>query len=194
MTSILKVDQIQNTDGQSALVITPDGSIDGVKYPEITGGDPARVITSTTMSSYETGTWIPTLEFRDGNTGSLTYTTQRFGSYVRIGRSVQISARIGWTANNITASQGALCMRGLPFASTNDEGGRGGAAITYSDQIIVNVSNVSTIAFRGEMSKKHMILNYARTNGSDMNDQITNTSQLSPAGGLILFGYYNTDE
>ena len=34
MSSILKVDEIQNTDGKTGLVITPDGSIDGIKFPE----------------------------------------------------------------------------------------------------------------------------------------------------------------
>ena len=193
MTSILKVDEIQNTDGKTGLVITPDGSIDGVKFPQeaVPSG---RTITSTTLDSYEAGTWVPKLEFRDSTTGSLTYTLITVGSYVRIGRSVQISARIGWTANNITASQGALCMMGLPFSTTSYEGDRGGAVITYSDQIIANVADIRTIAFRGEMATKYMILNYATANGSNMRTQITNTSQLSSSGGIILFGYYNTDE
>ena len=33
MTSILKVDEIQNTDGKTGIVITPDGSLESVKFP-----------------------------------------------------------------------------------------------------------------------------------------------------------------
>ena len=60
MTSILKVDEIQNTDGKTGIVITPDGSLESVKFPEQSSPS-GRVITSTTMSSYEAGTWTPDL-------------------------------------------------------------------------------------------------------------------------------------
>ena len=146
------------------------------------------------LDDYETGTWLPTFEYRDGGTGSLTYTTQRFGSYVKVGRSVQISARLGWSANNITSPKGAFSLKGLPFASASLESERGGASIVYSDQFIENVSNVASVAFRGELSVDYMILNYAINNASNMREQLTNNSQLSSDGGFILFGYYNTNE
>lgn len=193
MTSILKVDEIQNTDGKTGIVITPDGSLESVKFPEQSSPS-GRVITSTTMSSFEEGTWVPILEFRDGNAGSIAYTSQRFGSYVKIGRSVQITARVGWDANNITDSQGAFCMKGLPFTVSGNEGERGGAAITYSEEIVTNVSDVTSMAFRGEMNRKHMIFNFIRLNGGALNEQITNTANLNSSGGFILFGHYQTDE
>ena len=109
MTSILKVDQIQNTDGQQALVITPDGSIDSVKFPQ--AADPVgRVITSTTMSSYEEGTWIPVIE---GTTtaGTGTYTSQG-GSYTRIGDLVTC---LGYTDITAHTGSGNILITGLPF-------------------------------------------------------------------------------
>jgi hypothetical protein len=73
MSSILKVDEIQNTDGKTGLVITPDGSIDGIKFPE-EANPSGRTITSTTMSSYEEGTWVPVLETGTALTLSGRYT------------------------------------------------------------------------------------------------------------------------
>lgn len=103
MTSILKVDQIQNTDGQSALVINSDGSVSGVKYPEAVAPS-GRTITSTTMSSYEEGTWVPT------NSGC-TFTIEN-AVYTRIGRQVTC---IGYIT---TTSAGSIDQwYGLPFAS-----------------------------------------------------------------------------
>ena len=109
MTSILKVDEIQNTDGQSALVITPDGSVSGVKYPEAVAPS-GRTITSTTMSSYEEGTWTPVIE--GGTTaGTGTYTNQT-GSYTRIGNLVSCTGKTVITAHTGT---GIMVMADLPF-------------------------------------------------------------------------------
>ena len=80
MTSILKVDEIQNTDGKTGIVITPDGSLESVKFPEQSSPS-GRVITSTTMSSYEEGTWTPIVDqLMEGLLGLLLYSlliTQR---------------------------------------------------------------------------------------------------------------------
>jgi hypothetical protein len=90
MSSILKVDEIQNTDGKTGLVITPDGSIDGVKFPEEVNPS-GRVITSTTMSSYEEGTWVPTILQGSATTfdnPSVIYT--KIGQVVTVALTVQI--------------------------------------------------------------------------------------------------------
>ena len=88
MTSILKVDEIQNTDGQSALVITPDGSLESVKFPEQSSPS-GRVITSTTMSSYEEGTWVPTI-----TNGTATNFANPSGIYTKIGSFVTITITV----------------------------------------------------------------------------------------------------
>ena len=112
MTSILKVDEIQNTDGQSALVITPDGSVSGVKYPEAVA-PVGRTITSTTMSSYEEGTWVPVLEGAT-TVGTGTY-AQQTGTYTRIGNIVICVCRVEITAHTGT---GSMVITGLPFNQT----------------------------------------------------------------------------
>jgi hypothetical protein len=90
MSSILKVDEIQNTDGKTGLVITPDGSIDGIKFPEEVNPS-GRTITSTTMSSYEEGTWVPTILEGSASTfdnPSVIYT--KIGQVVTVALTVQI--------------------------------------------------------------------------------------------------------
>ena len=111
MTSILKVDEIQNTDGKTGIVITPDGSLESVKFPETTGGDPNRVITSTTMSSYEEGTWAPVMASNGFNQSVGTLA----GRYWKIGSVVHVNARITFVGPAYAFSHGQIT--GLPFAS-----------------------------------------------------------------------------
>ena len=112
MTSILKVDEIQNTAGQSALVIASDGSVDSIKFPEQSSPS-GRTITSTTMSSYETGTWTPTIT---GTTtaGTATYLLQE-GYYTKIGNLVNIQSVVH--AESFTGT-GVFLVTGMPFPYT----------------------------------------------------------------------------
>ena len=105
MSSVLKVDEIQNTDGKTGLVITPDGSIDGIKFPEQLNPS-GRTITGTTMSSYEEGTWKPVV---NGDVDSN-------GIYTKIGRQVTLIAFIRSTDQSTDAG---IEITGLPFTVAN---------------------------------------------------------------------------
>jgi len=110
MTSILKVDEIQNTDGKTGIVITPDGSLESVKFPEQSNPS-GRVITSTTMSSYEEGTWTPNPYAQGG--GFAGTVTIRSANYTKIGSTVWVDAAI---KVDVTAvGSGEAQMGGLPF-------------------------------------------------------------------------------
>jgi len=111
MTSILKVDEIQNTDGKTGIVITPDGSLESVKFPEQSSPS-GRVITSTTMSSYEEGTWTPV----DVSGANLTFDTINFPTYTKIGNLVYLYAYIGYPANTngVTVQIGGLPFKASP--------------------------------------------------------------------------------
>ena len=110
MSSILKVDQIQNTDGQSALVIASDGSVDGVKYAEESNPS-GRTITSTTMSSYEVGTWAPTVGSSGGGfAGTINNVS---ANYTKIGSTVWVDAFIVVTVTAV--GSGYAQIGGLPF-------------------------------------------------------------------------------
>ena len=107
MTSILKVDEIQNTDGKTGLVITPDGSVSGVKFPEAVA-PVGRTITSTTMSSYEEGTWNPQLV-----TGSARFLEAR---YVRINNFIQLRVYVDQITDR--SSSVSFLITNLPFTPT----------------------------------------------------------------------------
>jgi len=122
MSSILKVDEIQNTDGQSALVINPDGSLESVKFSEITDGSAARVITGTEMSSYEDGTWTPV--------STAGVFTQAEGRYTRVGRLVYASFNIQVPAS---ANANHFQINGLPFSNGNTSAGQNHGSMSRTD-------------------------------------------------------------
>ena len=129
MTSILKVDEIQNTDGKTGLVITPDGSVSGVKFPEAVA-PVGRTITSTTISSYEEGTWNPEMV-----TGSARFLEAR---YVRINNFIQLRVYV----DKITdiASSASFLIVNLPFTpSPNSEASV--SACMYRDVVFPNGYN-----------------------------------------------------
>ena len=111
MSSILKVDEIQNTDGKTGIVITPDGSLESVKFPEQSNPS-GRVITSTTMSSYETGTWTPVLTNNGGDWIGAS------GLYTKVGNTVTINFNFdagGGDAGFYTGGNISLTSASLPF-------------------------------------------------------------------------------
>jgi hypothetical protein len=112
MSSVLKVDEIQNTDGKTGLVITPDGSIDGIKFPE-EANPSGRTITSTTMSSYEEGTWNLTLV---NSEGILNSAEQVYNTYTKIGNTVHIRGYVNF--DGASPSTNSIEMAGLPFKSS----------------------------------------------------------------------------
>jgi len=73
------------------------------------------------LSSYEEGTWTPTLE-----NGTLTYNIQK-GYYTKVGNLVTVSCNVGWTSRS---GSGALIVLGLPYTPINDANGyRGGGSL-----------------------------------------------------------------
>ena len=131
MSSILKVDEIQNTDGKTGLVITPDGSIDGIKFPE-EANPSGRTITGTTMSSYEEGEWTPVWLGSTSNP-TVSYFTQE-GRYVKIGSFVYVKLRLDITSSS--GGNGVLLIGGLPFDATNDGGALGVASLGYKNAFV----------------------------------------------------------
>ena len=110
MSSILKVDEIQNTDGKTGIVITPDGSLESVKFPEQSSPS-GRVITSTTMSSYETGTWTPIVGSTDG--GFAGDVTLQSANYTKIGSTVWVDTYLNVDVTAV--GTGGAKIGGLPF-------------------------------------------------------------------------------
>jgi len=115
MTSILKVDEIQNTDGKTGIVITPDGSLESVKFPEQSNPS-GRVITSTTMSSYEEGYYQTT--FTPSTSGSITLSgSHRYLRYTKVNRTVYIYGKVD--AVSVSNPKGFIHVS-LPFPIDNE--------------------------------------------------------------------------
>jgi hypothetical protein len=68
-----------------------------------------------TLDDYEDGTWSPTV-VGSTSAGVATYTI-RTGRYVKIGKLIFISVRLGWSAHTGT---GNLQISNLPFVSAQD--------------------------------------------------------------------------
>lgn len=172
MSSILKVDQIQNTDGQSALVIASDGSVDGVKYAEESNPS-GRTITSTTMSSYETGTWTPTVSASGGGfSGTVTINS---ANYTKIGSTVWVDA---YLVVDVTAvGSGDATIGGLPFTVA------GGF-------VLFKAAHGSLVASNGgyfQNSQKSMVF---------VDDYSTNGEPIAGTGNKVIMvsGHYHTDD
>jgi hypothetical protein len=133
MSSVLKVDEIQNTDGKTGLVITPDGSIDGIKFPKEVNPS-GRTITSTTMSSYEAGTWTPT------STGAGTIVVNAGSYYTKVGRNVTL--HINSASFSDITSTSYLGIGGLPFEA-GDSSAVGDTMMSRRNDTIAIVSFIA---------------------------------------------------
>ena len=180
MTSILKVDEIQNTDGKTGIVITPDGTVTvpSVKFPEITGGNPSRVITNTKMSSYEEGTWIPRLLIGASSTG-ITYSEQ-VGHYVKVGRAVTIIYRI--VLSNKSTRTGEVYVDALPFRASDVDVYPAVMGLWHDVQL-PSVSGGPQVTPLGQLAKNSVIIRFYYCNAgsaSSFNQSVlTNTSVLN---------------
>jgi len=113
MTSIIKVDQIQDAATQHTLNLgsgnsSLPGSLDLSGGGVYLGGTGSANL----LDDYEVGTWTPTCE----NTGSFSGTIS--ASYIKIGRQVTAFCYIG-NLDNISTTDN-LDIGGLPFASSSD--------------------------------------------------------------------------
>jgi len=122
------------------------------------------------LSSYETGTWTPVLQF-----GTNTQTiTVNLATYVKVGKSVTINMQITWAAKS---GSGRVYITGLPFAK---EGGGTVAllagcpagSVTTSAAIFYNVDGGGTV------------LNFAEQAGD------IDSSSLAASGALFCSGTY----
>ncbi len=68
-----------------------------------------------TLDDYEEGTFDPTIT-RSGSNPTVTYTNQ-LGSYVKVGRLVNATIGVSWSANS--GGSGNFTISGLPFSNTN---------------------------------------------------------------------------
>jgi hypothetical protein len=142
------------------------------------------------LDDYEEGTFTPSIGFRSSTTGSLTYQLQSF-IYIKIGSMVFISGFLTWTANNFTASSGAMQLQNLPFTASGQQNRRGGLSVTYSETNFTGVTMYQQ-AFRTEANETNMVFNFADTANGAMDSNISSHTNISSAGGMMITGTYST--
>lgn len=122
------------------------------------------------LSSYETGTWTPVLQF-----GTNTQTiTVNLATYVKVGKSVTINMQITWAAKS---GVGRVYITGLPFAKEGGGtiallAGCPAGAVTTISAIFYNVDGGGTV------------LNFAEQAGD------INSVSLAASGALFCSGTY----
>ena len=192
MSSILKVDEIQNTDGKTGIVITPDGTVTvpSVKFPEITGGNPDRVVTSTTMSSFEQGEYTATLTAVYAGTITLNSSRDTM-SYTKVGRQVTISGRVN--IQSVSSPSGPIQLN-LPFTPAGSVTDHGGYAMisVATHGITIPVSAIQLFA-EVNPSDKSVVLFYVISNSPWLP---LDSSNLTGSGTEYIHfsGSYLTDE
>jgi len=118
------------------------------------------------LDDYEEGTWTPTAAGA-GTSGTTTYGV-RYGYYTKIGRQVNVSGLITWTA--LTGS-GTLLIGGLPFAISSDtQNNPVGCLLTQN----LNWTGGSTIVVEGSVNQSYMTLIGLVDNGAVSSQQCVN--------------------
>jgi hypothetical protein len=85
-----------------------------------TANTPAAGMTSQLLNWYEEGDWTPTYSPASGSFTSVTYNTNTYGRYTRIGRMVSIQGIIITDAITVGTAAGNIRIAGLPFSSAKD--------------------------------------------------------------------------
>ena len=138
-------------------------------------GATGTTVTSNTLSDYEFGTFVPTVN--GGYTPAIsTYTTQ-LGWYHKIGRQCMINVNLAWTGQTPTP---AAISFSLPFLSLSTTGYvaagyvsqvASGFAITAGNALVLRVNNNTSTTFLYQVGGA----------------TVTSTNVSGPAAGTISF-------
>ncbi len=144
--------------------------------------DTATPSSANTLDDYEEGTWIPTFLSQNTTGGSITYSTtsNRKGSYIRVGRQVTLQCALGWSANTITG--GSDCkITGLPFPiGSPSQYGRSGGCTGYDN---TDLPSGAQIQFRD--GGTGIIVGYKTTSTVTANIALKDIGN----NGLLIFSY-----
>jgi hypothetical protein len=128
-----------------------------------------------TLDDYEEGTFTPTLT--SGGTG-ITYANQK-GAYTKIGRLVTFQIALDLSA--VTPAAGQITIGGLPFTSSANTLGFGGAFVNYNNSFNTNAGDTYHVN-----AGDTVITVY--TNGGLA--RLGNGSGISLLGDILLTGQY----
>ena len=174
MTSILKVDEIQNTDGKTGIVITPDGSLESVKFG-----------VQTDSVQFPSGTFAVDLRFSGGG-GSVSFSTNIF-SYTKIYNVITFSGRM--TLASLTRGTGFVQLHGLPFSGST--AGHQAITVGYA-RSFTTVTPISALVIP---NTNHMEL-YGHSNNDARSslDTLISADMITGTSDVVLSGIYFTNE
>ena len=101
----------------------------GIDFSAVSGS--ASGSTSAVLDDYEEGTWTPTLH-ASTDFASVTYDSERSGTYTKIGNRVFISFRMKTDAVDNSPASGSVNIQGLPFTASSHVASDGGVSIGYN--------------------------------------------------------------
>jgi len=88
---------------------TPSASGAGITFPATQSASTS----ANTLDDYEEGNWTP-LMFGSSSNPTVTYGSDNYGRYVKIGKMVFIEGHLSWTA--YSGGSGSIQLAGLPFS------------------------------------------------------------------------------
>jgi hypothetical protein len=109
-TEALRLDYLQTVAPQKLLDISAS-TAGQIKFPATQNAS----ADANTLDDYEEGTWTPTYVSSSGAFGTITYDALRFGSYTKIGRTVNILGVIRTDDLPVGTATGTVRISGLPF-------------------------------------------------------------------------------
>ena len=126
------------------------------------------------LDDYEEGTWSPAISGTSGGASGVSF-GDRFGSYVKIGKSVTVQVYINldsWSSG----PSGNLTVGTLPFTSSSTSAFRSSVAIGYT-------ANFSQAPAGGIIANSATVINLKKFNSTSAQDNMTNNVTASDVSG-----------
>ena len=130
--------------------------------------------TANELSDYEEGTWSPAISGTSGGASGVTF-GDRFGSYVKIGKSVTVQVYINldsWSSG----PSGNLTVATLPFTSSSTSTFRSSVTIGFTQ-------NFSQAPAGGIIANSATVINLKKFNSTSAQDNMTNDVTASDVSG-----------
>ena len=161
---------------------TPSASGAGITFPATQSSSS----NANTLDDYEEGNWTPAISSA-GGVPTATYAAQ-VGYYTKIGRQVSLICHLN--VASASGGSGTLHITGLPFASFDNDGARGGFQVNYAQGFSGTTTPTSLL---GEQNTTYVL---CRTNDtsdarSGKNADV-NVSAIYSGGRLYLSMVYIT--
>ena len=126
---------IKDEGGAASITVQTDGDLTIAENTYLGSGKgiyfDGQTGSANFLDDYEEGTWTPTLH-ASTDFASVTYDSERSGTYTKIGNRVFISFRMKTDAVDNSPASGSVNIQGLPFTASSHVASDGGVSIGYN--------------------------------------------------------------